>query len=431
MKLTLFAAAVGTLVRQPAPAAPPPFPSFAEHGEDWSGACALKDQQSPIDFDGPILGAPATGQPFGFSYPWISALDLENDGRAISGNVPGGGLFHPESGWHDLQSFRFRAEAEHTFGGKRAQLEMQLVHTKPNGQVLIMSVHFDTPVGTDPIDPSENVVENYTIPDPTGVGSSAFLDKLLAKRPPRMSEKVHLNSSLIDFNHLFDDAKYFEYAGSETMPSCMPVLWLVRAEPLAASPDQLARFRQALYNMSEKHGNWRWVQPLNGRPIIVRNGAVEKRSANPPASPYHDGPAYGPYMGKDDMEFKGDQMAKDVMTIEKYASDYAKDIDYRLQAGARARITEPAAIAPTGPPLGVPLDKSDPLYAIKALNNVQNVFRNAVDTSVSSDEIVAGMVNAANVMAGSNVRGMMTTAANQTQPFGGAGMHNALRGGMR
>merc|ERR1719440_100445 len=115
------------------------------------------------------------------------------------------------------------------------------------------------------------------------------------------------------------------------------------------------------------------------------------------------------------------------MTIEKYVADYAKDLDHRLQASAKARI-EPPPPPPSSTPLPPPkLDPSDPLYAIKALNHAQKVFRDAVDTTLSSNEVVESLHNTANHLTRSAVRSQMTKAANQTMPSGGQAMYNALR----
>ena len=67
--------------------------------------------------------------------------------------------------------------------------------------------------------------------------------------------------------------------------------------------------------------------------------------------------------------------------------DYAKDLDTRLQNSALARIAAPPTTPPTAAPMpGAELDKSDPLYAIKALNNAKDIFTNAVHNTLKSDE---------------------------------------------
>jgi carbonic anhydrase len=425
MKLVLLFGAAGTLLRQPAA----PFPSFAEHGTDWAEACSSGVLQSPIDLDGPVLGAPAAAAPFAFTYPAFTAVDIENDGRAISakgwGGNQGAGLFHPEVGWHDFVALRVRGGSEHTVQGHRAQLELQLVHRAPSGSTVIAAVLVDPPAGEASADPSEDVLANYTSPAP---GGNAVLEPLLVQRPPRMQESVVENTSTMDLTPLLQDAMFVEYAGSETLPPCGGALWLVRRDPVQAPTDQLARLLQASNDLSDGHGNWRWVQPGNARPLIVRTAKQEERKANPPAEPYENGPAYGPYMGKDDTVFKGDQMAHDVMTIEKYVADYAKDLDTRLQNSALARIAAPPTAPPTAAPVpGAELDKSDPLYAIKALNNAKDIFTNAVHETLKSDEVTAKLHDAANGLTKSVTRTQTTRAVNQTIPAGGAAMHAALR----
>jgi carbonic anhydrase len=421
MQLVLQLGVAGTLMRQPAP-----FPTFAEHGSDWADACGTRNLQSPIDIDGPVLGAPSDAAPFAFTYPAYTAVDIENDGRAVfaqgQGGNQGAGLAHPEVGWHDFVHARVRARAEHTIKGHEAAVELQLVHQKADGSKLIVSVLFDAPAD-DATNMSEPVLKNYAPSAPAGNVFDAFL----AQRPPRMKESVIENTTTLDLSPLLKDATFVEYAGSETLPPCGGAIWMVRRDVQTAPADQIHRLHQASYDLSEDHGNWRWVQPGNARPLVVRVAKEEQRRANPPAEPYENGPAYGPYMGTDDTTFKGDQMAQDVVTIEKYVADYAKDLDHRLQRSALARVAEPPPPPPPPQPTMAPLDKSDPLYAIKALNHAQNIFRNAVDETLASDEVVGKLHDAANHVTRSAVRQQMVTAANQTTPTGGAAMYNALR----
>ena len=54
---------------------------------------------------------------------------------------------------------------------------------------------------------------------------------------------------------------------------------MVRRDVQTAPADQIHRLHQASYDLSEDHGNWRWVQPGNARPLVVtcRDWAVESQ----------------------------------------------------------------------------------------------------------------------------------------------------------
>jgi len=422
MMRMLFGTALGTLLRQPAG----PFPSFAEHGQDWADKCKATATalQSPLDFDGEVLGAPPHSAPFEFNYPVYPELELENDGTAVmvrNKDVDQGGIRHPEVGFHSLKYARVRAGAEHTIQGHRAALELQLVHKKPLSTVIV-SFLFDLPKG-ETLDTSKDVLANYSAPAP---GGNPVLDALVRKRPPRMQETVTENTTTLDFKSLFDGATFLEYSGTDTLPPCTNAVWMVARTPLEAGADQLAVLHQASFETSEDHGNFRWVQPGNARPIVVRGGGFASVVENPPAEPYEHGPAYGPYMGKDDTVFTGDQMAKDVMTIEKYVADYAHDLDSRLQAGAAARIAAPPAPTTPPPPPYPKLHPSDPLYKIKTLNHAQKLFRKAVEDTLKSDEVATKLAKSVGRIAASKTRGEFTNAANMTTSNGGAMMNAAM-----
>jgi carbonic anhydrase len=418
----LFGTALGTLLRQPAG----PFPFFAEHGKDWADKCkaTVTALQSPVDFDGDVLGSPADAAPFEYNYPVFAELELDNDGTAVmvkNKEADQGGIRHPEVGWHDLNYAGVRASAEHTIKGDRAPLELQLVHKKPLSMVIV-SFLFKLNEG-ETFDASKDVLANYSAPAP---GGSPVLDALVRKRPPRMQETVIENTTSLDLKSLFDGATFLEYSGTDTLPPCANAVWMVARDPLIAGADQMAVLHQASFELSEDHGNFRWVQPGNSRPIVVRNGGFSNVQQNPPAEPYAHGPAYGPFMGKDDTVFKGDQMAKDVMTIEKYVADYAHDLDSRLQAGANARIAPPPVPTTPPPPPYPALSPSDPLYKIKTLNHAQKLFRKAVEDTLRSDEVATKLAGSIGRIAAAKTRKELTNAANMTTSNGGAGMNAAM-----
>lgn len=414
--------------------APVDVPSFANHGDDWSGTCRSRDLASPVDIDGPARTSPPTQDPFQFSYAAAGRVELTNNGRAIEAALPGlGGVYHPGGGWHDLREVRLRADAEHTVAGHRALLEVQLVHEHPDtGGLLIASVLFDPPAGAS-FNRSEDVLVNYTAP--VDGDASPFLEPLLASRPPRLGEIVEANvtDGQLDLNALMDGS-FVEYAGGDTLPPCQGALWMVRTAPMTAGVGQLMRLGQASRDLSAGFGNFRWAMPLNQRIFAVRRGLREhgKVGAAPAVgAPFKDGPAYGPYRAyAPPVVFKGDQVAQDALTIEKYVADYAHDLDHRMQAAALARV---AALAPTTapppPPAGTP-PPGEVSAVMRQLSAAGRQLDGLVKQALSSPEVVLPARNLVKELAKSYTRQAATDAVNQTamaKPNPEL-MHAALRG---
>jgi carbonic anhydrase len=74
----------------------------------------------------------------------------------------------------------------------------------------------------------------------------------------------------INFSQVADmvDGKYWTYHGSLTTPACFEsVRWIVMKDPLAVSEAQLEAFRKVDSGSGPLSGNFRPVQPLNGRVV--------------------------------------------------------------------------------------------------------------------------------------------------------------------
>ncbi|XP_057379018.1 carbonic anhydrase 2-like [Daphnia carinata] len=72
-------------------------------------------------------------------------------------------------------------------------------------------------------------------------------------------------------------SKFYRYMGSLTTPGCQEiVVWTVFADPITASEDQLAEFRQLISEDGDPLvNNYRPAQPLNGRTVHVRSASTK------------------------------------------------------------------------------------------------------------------------------------------------------------
>ena len=139
----------------------------------------------------------------------------------------------------ELRQFHFHAPSEHTVDGKHFPMEMHLVHKGQDGTSGVVAVFINEGQHNRAFDP---VWDN--LPDPT--------------RPKREAE-INIDASLL----LPKDTSYYSYDGSFTTPPCTEqVKWVILAQPVNLSKQQIMRFRKVI------HDNNRPVQPLNGRQVI-------------------------------------------------------------------------------------------------------------------------------------------------------------------
>jgi carbonic anhydrase len=91
------------------------------------------------------------------------------------------------------------------------------------------------------------------------------LKEMFSKLPAKVTKKNVKLSGKINLNDFVGGAKaFYRYDGSLTTPPCAEgVKWSVADTPIEASAVQIAAFRKVF------DGNYRPVQPLNGRKIYA------------------------------------------------------------------------------------------------------------------------------------------------------------------
>merc|ERR1719313_195388 len=211
----------------------------------------------------------------------------------------------------------------------------------------------------------------YVPPSPMSQDYNPLLQFLVAQEPPDLDSTTLTGlapTSPMRLGELLSGGTYFYYSGSQTLPPCAERdLWLVKREVLRASREQVEALFSTLHVMSSGAGNYRTGMPVNQRAVQVMNGKEGvPRVLLPTTAPTASAPT-----GK---EQKYIDMAKDAITIAKAASDYAKDMDWRIQAGSTAHlkameVPDATTPAPTTS-VFIPKPPEDQIWATNIMSEV-------------------------------------------------------------
>ena len=117
---------------------------------------------------------------------------------------------------------------------------MHLVHADEQGALAVLAVMFSTG------------------------DSNTVLASIWSQMPPAADETAELAVRVNPIDLLPPSRDYYRFDGSLTTPPCSEgVVWLVLAEPVQASEDQVNALLTTL-----GHSNARPVQELNGRTVL-------------------------------------------------------------------------------------------------------------------------------------------------------------------
>lgn len=261
--------------------------NYVENGDDWAregmGLCSGDgghSNQSPVDLSMTSV-APTDVRMLHLKYPPPEVtLKLYNNGHTLAMTLPevyraGFGFVGEKS---DLQSttadvyrawqVSFHAPSEHTMGGRRLPLEMQIVHQRVTGlaQLAVVSVLFE---------------EDSASPSP-------FLDVLLAgglPAQPWQERRVSFvreaigskDDDHLGFQALLAGSTFFAYDGSLTTPPCETgVRHFVRMKTQTASADQLQKITAVLKSVAGGPlGNFRRTPHNSKAGNVVVVGSVD------------------------------------------------------------------------------------------------------------------------------------------------------------
>lgn len=274
------------------------LPQPSDNYVDWdyrdAGTASWRNcqagSQSPINVSETVASKPPDSDHLFYHYmPYETPVTMLNDGRLLvatlktpqQGSVGGIALgqFFPDALTASYEPFKIliHTPSEHTFGGVKLPLEVQLFHRTP-------SRGDDDPT----VDPQATelavVAVGFTV---AANGGSFFLEALRQGGLPTVRDGTALvnreSPGSLEFAELFrsasgrdaDKAGFWEYSGSLTTPPCTTgVRWFVRNDPLPASADAVEEFTRAAAAVvsvrQEVPGNARALQPLNGRPVYPR-----------------------------------------------------------------------------------------------------------------------------------------------------------------
>ncbi|HJR06392.1 MAG TPA: carbonic anhydrase family protein [Pyrinomonadaceae bacterium] len=207
---------------------------------------SVGSEQTPIDIRNEDLTFVENLPSLGFSYGTKVSLDVVNTGSpgefaTVRAVVPdGGGALTVAGVTYKLLQFHWHAPSEHELNGQKFPMEMHFVHQAADGTLSVVGVFI------------KSGKENKE------------LAKIFADLPAQTNE--HRAVARLNLTKLLPrNLESFRYAGSLTTPDFAEgVRWVVLAEPIEMSSEQIAAFT-ALF----PEGNSREVQPLNGRTILT------------------------------------------------------------------------------------------------------------------------------------------------------------------
>jgi carbonic anhydrase len=204
--------------------------------------CGNGQNQSPIAIvsAGAAAGGPLAPLSTAYEANTFNEIDTGHTEQATPATPL---VLHLASDAYALAQFHMHAPSEHTIDGQRFDAELHLVHKGATGAIVVVAVPLLLGDTDEPLGPYFD--DMPTTPTPSG--------------NPGDSISVDL-SSLIPAN-----AHYFAYTGSLTTPPCTEgVQWIVVKAPLTISQAELAHFRAAF-----PQGTNRPMQPLNDRAVAV------------------------------------------------------------------------------------------------------------------------------------------------------------------
>lgn len=197
-------------------------------------ACADGTEQSPIDL---VDGATGDYPEVEFDYGPRTGM-VVNNGHTIQVNVDRGSGIVLDGIRYELLQFHFHHGSEHTVAGVRLPMEMHLVHRSDGGALAVVGV----------------LIEEGA--------ANATLAPVWERFPRQADGAVALPEAIEVAELLPAPRSAWRYRGSLTTPPCTEgVSWIVMAEPVTLSAEQVAAFG-AIHPR-----NFRPVQPLNRRTL--------------------------------------------------------------------------------------------------------------------------------------------------------------------
>lgn len=198
--------------------------------------CKTGSNQSPIDIKTKYLDHK---NDIVFNYYPITAI---NDGKTVNFNIDHNVDMTVNSKNYRLIGIKIRTPSEHSFDGKKRDMELQFFHYNDNGEIAIVSSFFKT----------SNKITNPAID-----AMIAKIPKIVGKTYILDQEKIYL------YDLLPEDRSYYYYQGSLTFPPCSEnIHWYIMHNTVPISKKQMEKLSWYLGK-----SNIRPIQNLNNRKI--------------------------------------------------------------------------------------------------------------------------------------------------------------------
>lgn len=280
---------------------------YSDNGKSWRmGQCCAGAGQSPINVTEAARHLNVSSHPRSLFYKYdryYQPIKMRNDGRVLAGELEGSaggfalGTHFPGDvdAEYQLWKFEIHSPSEHTFLGRRVDLEVQLFHRlagvseadgeKPN-HTAVVSLGYVSSLQPSPILdalrqgglPREEGAETLVNGD-----SSVYVDLARAFQPLPGQAGAPVGGG---------GQAFWQYTGSLTSPPCRAdVQWFVRSSPLPMEPGTLEAYQDALRAArgleAAASGNARELQPSCGvrltrwaAEVAFQDPAMEERESN-------------------------------------------------------------------------------------------------------------------------------------------------------
>lgn len=180
-------------------------------------ACSNGDTQSPVNFareprhrELSINYGSTTGEIFNVGHE--VKIATEGDNVLTFGGVS-----------YKLLQFHWHLPSEHRVNGRGYDMEMHFVHKSDDGKALVLGVFMKRG------------------------DSSGALAPFFANPPEEVGVRRELEESFDPADFLPGSSTSYQYAGSLTTPPCgEPLQWIVLAEPITISDEDLARYAELI-----------------------------------------------------------------------------------------------------------------------------------------------------------------------------------------
>lgn len=205
--------------------------------------CDAGKRQSPID-----VGDVVPGRIESIRYAYQpTTLRVRHTEHTLRMDVDPGSTLEVDGVVYEWRELHFHRISEHAVRGRQFPLEAHLVHESDDGRLLIVAafVKFG--------DWNRQLMR---------------IQQLAPLERGQASEPSEITFDANQFLGPEDERRFYRYEGSLTVPPCTEgVQWLVLERVLVAGMKQQYHFRRLV------HGNYRPIQPHNGRTVSLEPAA--------------------------------------------------------------------------------------------------------------------------------------------------------------